>query len=85
MNNLVNIKSTLLQLLCNTPAHYMQPEHSLIAEAQRMVIPEPSCAEVRAALKFLDTAGYITGVRSTYDDLMRWQITDLGRAQYNQL
>jgi hypothetical protein len=55
-------------------------EAVLHASLDSRLSPAPMVSEFRDALKFCETAGWITGVRNALRG-PRWTLTDKGRAQ----
>jgi len=58
---------------------YLLPENSLIDQLRLQVAPAPTMSEAEEWIRWLDSNGYIAGIRSELGGAPKWKITDKGK------
>lgn len=76
----MNLQLALLQFL-RAAGDLLTTETQLRNDARLAVTPVPTGTEISEALNDLERRGYAVAVRDDLTGAVRWQITDLGRAQ----
>jgi hypothetical protein len=77
----MKLQLTLLQFLRAAGGELLTPETQLRNDARLAVSPPPTGLEISEALNDLERRGYAVSVRDGLTEIVRWQITDLGRVQ----
>lgn len=59
----------------------LTPEIQLRDDLNKVMAPAPTKSEVDAALNRMEDRGWAVAVRDEITDVMRWRITDAGKAE----
>lgn len=73
-----DLRRAILTVLAALPTGYLLPTDLVSSGAARIVIPEPTTAEIESEIRFADVGRLIVGVVG--EDSTRWKLTDAGHA-----